>query len=724
VKNKRISALWAISTCFILLFAFPVGVVGQAGNETNEWNFTGHVYVADTDRPIGGAEVLVSNEFTEQVAFSQDDGSFGFLLRQGIYEVEVFAEEFYEVEQEIEISQYHILDLNFYLEPMVRESNCIEGWVFVRGEEDPVHGAVVHIWWLEKEENQEFQEARTRTNEDGYFIFEDLPEGFYGLSIEKEGFQEVFEEVEVLDGEVTEIEILLLHPGDGEGAFVEGIVLNGEADKPIGAEVQLERLGDMPQKFWGKTNDDGWFRIEVTPGEYLIHVFAPEFHPFEDSFEIGDGEMFLGEIFLKPVHEEFPLLSGMVFDAKTNCPIQAKIYLVPEDHHPEDSRPKDVREKEKCGEDKKEKEDWDKEDWEDEEQDEEDWEDDENVETRHGDDRAPCDRPCKDHQSPKIIPTDCCGYFEVKDLPRGHYRIIVKAPGHMEYYNEIDIGGEPQHLDIYLRHAPIIKPKLGIVKGQVLDAESKEPIVGAVLTFSPFVPQDPDQRPKDIREDDSGRPIVDDEQRKDDRDPDGARKSPTRSDDDRPKESMKPEGKNDRPLTDKENPSNERPDGRPKDDNKKGNDEDPDRAPIDKMKPKKSKEFIVRTNERGYFEMKLPVGVHFITVQARGYEPVRQRIEVSDDVGGNKVRIAMEPGWNTEDQRRELEGEEVSTLGDQLSAEEVGSHIPELALGIVAAILVIGLLSILMVGKRKKESKKKVQNESDTVIRLTAPKKH
>ncbi|UCH89000.1 MAG: hypothetical protein JSV49_12335, partial [Thermoplasmata archaeon] len=274
-------------------------------------------------------------------------------------------------------------------------------------------------------------------------------------------------------------------------------------------------------------------------------------------------------------------------------------------------------------------------------------------------------RECSRHE-PFVTKTDECGFYGFRELPPGHYRMWVRARGYIEYYNELDLKpGSHLVIDVYLRPAEFKEGpnrEFVLVKGQVTHIRSGEPIANAKLTF---------ERVRVENEQPPGRPLSEGEG--------NGEEAGTRGEHDE---------KNDRPK--------ERPEEPP---------EDPDQTPPPE-RPETNELPVAVTNERGYFEIKLPRGYYKLTVQARGYEDNVQRLDIREEVP-EFLTIQLTPS-NPDENGGQMSAENA----DKDEAKDAGAqglelysngeyNIPLLSLIIAGLLMAILIPLFLMVRHRK-----------------------
>jgi hypothetical protein len=287
------------------------------------------------------------------------------------------------------------------------------------------------------------------------------------------------------------------------------------------------------------------------------------------------------------------------------------------------------------------------------------------------------------HRDPIVTHTNEKGYYAFRELPSGHYRMIVHSRGYIEYYNEFTI--KPcQHLyiDVYLR--PMERPderpcRYVEIKGQVTNARTNEPVSGAVLMFERVMPERPDADP---------------------------------ANNDRPGPRMRGEdpNTNDRqrpPMPDEDPDNNDRP---------RLQMHDEDSAYLRDC----PKYFKTMTNERGYFELELPVGMYKLTVKARGYEEYMMRLNY-ENYPPEFLKIELKP--MTQEQLSDAAKNTDGRPGGRLSSDTDGgssvdskgmgvellddSAVDSSILALVVALLICGILIPLVLLARQGKLKRK-----------------
>ena len=116
------------------------------------------------------------------------------------------------------------------------------------------------------------------TDEEGRFLFTDLPEGYFSIAIDRRS------DWLLLSGDLhrapaDDIRLLVARAG------IRGKVVD-HTGKPVSAEVAVRPLGDSvfaASSFGARSDEDGLFvRTDLAPGEYAVYVHAPDDHSHWD----------------------------------------------------------------------------------------------------------------------------------------------------------------------------------------------------------------------------------------------------------------------------------------------------------------------------------------------------------------------------------------------------------------------------------------------------------
>ena len=130
--------------------------------------------------------------------------------------------------------------------------------------------------------------ASTTTDEDGYYIFEELPAGDYTLKASKSGYNTETVEISLDEDEVYEVKTIMLE--ESVSATIYGYVLDITGEPIENARLKLKGLKN---KYSAKTasDKDGFFEFTgLEAGKYLITVKKKRYKPGKTTVEVEEGE--------------------------------------------------------------------------------------------------------------------------------------------------------------------------------------------------------------------------------------------------------------------------------------------------------------------------------------------------------------------------------------------------------------------------------------------------
>jgi hypothetical protein len=248
----------------------------------------------------------------------------------------------------------------------------------------------------------------------------------------------------------------------------------------------------------------------------------------------------------------------------------------------------------------------------------------------------------------------------------GHYNLWVIAKGYITFYNEYDIFDFELNVNVYLR--PVLEEKLtqgkpnALIKGHVFDEETQEPIAGAkVLIVRPeraFQPELLDEKPagsEKLKEKTEGTRGEDCECEKEER--------------------------------------------------------------LEKLEKEPVGEFYTTTDRNGYFELKVPSGVHALVVISPEYYKAVEKfvIEPEEEV---TVRVPMTPLEETGVrplEKVELDGEESSETDSKGSgwiptgAEGTGAMLNAILAGLLVVMVILSMFVFRKYKRKPISSKQKAK---------------
>ena len=130
--------------------------------------------------------------------------------------------------------------------------------------------------------------ASTSTDEDGYYFFEDLPEGDYTLTASKSGYNTETVEISLDEDEVYEAKTIMLE--ESVSATIYGYVLDIRGEPIENARLTIKGLRN---KYTARTasDKDGFFEFTgLEAGKYLITVKKKRYKPAKTTVEVDEGE--------------------------------------------------------------------------------------------------------------------------------------------------------------------------------------------------------------------------------------------------------------------------------------------------------------------------------------------------------------------------------------------------------------------------------------------------
>lgn len=221
---------------------------------------------------------------------TDENGEFEFAeVRPGEYTVAAVGPRMLMVEEEIEVNAGEVTEVELVLDIDNGEDGAggVTG-VIVDPEGVPIEHADVmlmpHMGRGDRNPGNRggFGPMLTRTDEEGRFVFEEVPAGETTIAAGKRGYEPYQDEIEVVDGEVLELEIVLQpFDMDFETGTVAGNVSDVEGNPIELAHVMLipENMDDEDPR-GGMGGRNGWFPRMV--------VFTDEEGNYEMEAPVGD----------------------------------------------------------------------------------------------------------------------------------------------------------------------------------------------------------------------------------------------------------------------------------------------------------------------------------------------------------------------------------------------------------------------------------------------------
>ena len=242
---------------------------------------TGVVYDGETNRPLGGAKVLVKETGAE--AITQDDGSYKIEnVISGSYTLIFTAPGYQSFSASVAVEDKPVVK-DAYLakgeevQKAEVKTGSILGIVTDKEKGTPISGVSVVL----KETGQTLT-----TDRSGSFRFDNLKAGAYTLSFDAEGYLDYSEIVNLAEGQTFTMRVALTPVPQKKGANLLGKVSDAESGKGIaGAVVSVEGVTSAT------TDNDGIYKIEnVPPGTYTVKVSAIDYQTYTEVIRLNEGD--------------------------------------------------------------------------------------------------------------------------------------------------------------------------------------------------------------------------------------------------------------------------------------------------------------------------------------------------------------------------------------------------------------------------------------------------
>lgn len=254
-------------------------------------SISGHV-LGSNGEPLSGAEVVIQcGEFGfRSVAVTDRSGAYSFeKLKPGYYSISFTrgggaADESIEYRSaQLERGQKVTIDFK----PLAR-GGALSG-VVLDGQGKPIDRCFVSIrnTAFHRKDQTEHVHRMSWTDEEGFFLFENLPPGSFALTLSKEGVVCMSPGGIAKLEEDTETEVTVkIHPGTIRGK----VAFAGRAPAGAGGMITLiaTRTGDFGGPQWNCTaRGDGSFEIQnLSPGKYELKAYAKGFYCKPQFFKI------------------------------------------------------------------------------------------------------------------------------------------------------------------------------------------------------------------------------------------------------------------------------------------------------------------------------------------------------------------------------------------------------------------------------------------------------
>ena len=183
----------------------------------------------------------------------------------------------------------------------------VEGTVTDAVTSDPIDGAFVWLvqsWVGDGSGETDWRWHHTITDENGFYRFDDVEVASYRLSVSAHGYVRLTEEIEVLEGQTTIVDVALDPLVFGS---VEGTVTGAEKGEPVDRALVvilppwMEGIGEHGGWWMARTDEDGFYRFDEVPaGEYRMMVFARRFMRAEAEIEVLEDQTTTVDFVLEP----------------------------------------------------------------------------------------------------------------------------------------------------------------------------------------------------------------------------------------------------------------------------------------------------------------------------------------------------------------------------------------------------------------------------------------
>ncbi len=242
---------------------------------------TGVVYDSETNRPIGGAKVMVKETGAE--AITQDDGSYKIEnVTSGSYVLIFTAPGYQSFSTSVAVEDKPVVK-NAYLakgeevQKAEVKMASIVGIVLDKEKMTPIMGVSVVV----KETGQTLT-----TDRSGSFRFDGLKAGAYTISFNADEYLDYTEIVNLTEGQTFTMRVTLTPVPKKKAARLTGKVSDAESGKGLaGAVVSIEGVTSTT------TDNDGIYRIENVPvGTYTVRVSAIDYQTYTEVLKLNEGD--------------------------------------------------------------------------------------------------------------------------------------------------------------------------------------------------------------------------------------------------------------------------------------------------------------------------------------------------------------------------------------------------------------------------------------------------
>lgn len=244
----------------------------------------GIVRGADTDESVADFNVIAEKtdtdgDYTPANAIVHQDGSFEFTnLMRGTYKLIIAAEKYQTFEQ----TGYFVLadeETNvgiIRLAPVPAES-VVRGYVKDEVTKNSIKGAVVTF------RNGESVDQSTETDDDGSFVFRNLPQGTYTVTVTADHYETTQRTgIEVLPGQDTELDVFFLknHYGTVSGSVYDSVTGKGIDSATVTLRAANADTGEADVSV-GVAADGSFTFEKVEAGAYTLTVAADGYETYQ-----------------------------------------------------------------------------------------------------------------------------------------------------------------------------------------------------------------------------------------------------------------------------------------------------------------------------------------------------------------------------------------------------------------------------------------------------------
>ncbi|MEY6434142.1 carboxypeptidase regulatory-like domain-containing protein [Thioalkalicoccus limnaeus] len=192
---------------------------------------------------------------------------------------------------------------------------AIAGRVIDESTGEPLNGVMVTAG------SDEGFSVTVSTGDDGRFSLSALEPQSYILNYAAEGYGELVQSLSVEAGQFVDLGTVRL-PAAPQVAVISGRVSDAVTGLPVTAQIEISGDADVSVS----SGEDGRYLVMVPPGEILIEVVAPGYHPTLATATVQAGQRVAFSPTLYPADGQIPdgpvSVSGTLLDADTGLPVE------------------------------------------------------------------------------------------------------------------------------------------------------------------------------------------------------------------------------------------------------------------------------------------------------------------------------------------------------------------------------------------------------------------